>query len=60
MPTDQTAIRLSYELIDRLDALVDRQVAASPGVTFSRTSVARMLLTEALDARDKHRLGETD
>jgi Arc/MetJ-type ribon-helix-helix transcriptional regulator len=56
MPYDQTAIRFPTELIVRLDALVKRQVAETPGVTFSRSSVVRMLLTEALDRRDK----ETD
>jgi hypothetical protein len=47
--TQQVAFRLPADLVKRLDRHGKRLEEASPGMTFTRADVVRMLLTTALD-----------
>ncbi len=49
METQQTAFRLPVELLKRLDRHVRHLQEESPGMTFTRTDVIRMMLTKFLD-----------
>ncbi len=47
--TQQVAFRLPADLVKRLDRHAKRLEEASPGMTFTRADVVRVLLTKGLD-----------
>ena len=49
----QFALRLPHELIVRLDAEVERQKAARPGMRVTRADVMRLLVIAGLDQVDR-------
>lgn len=48
-PSLQVCVRLSRELVQRLDAHRDRMQAKNPGLAIARADAVRVLLTLALD-----------
>ncbi len=46
--TSRLGIRLERELLERLDALAEQYQRENPGVRYTRSDVARLLLTQAL------------
>jgi hypothetical protein len=50
--TEQTALRLSPELLARIDGFLSRMREQTPGVGFTRADAIRVLLTKALDAEE--------
>lgn len=53
METQQVAIRLSLDVIERVDAFA--QKSAPPGVTLTRSDAIRMLIELGLKAASKKR-----
>jgi len=51
--TEQTAIRLSEELIERIDRFRKDKEKENPGLEISRSEAIRMLLTKELDFQEK-------
>ena len=50
MASQQMGMRLSEELVERLDQHVERMKAAQPGMEVTRSDAIRVLLLVALDA----------
>ena len=55
----QVAFRFSEDLVARIDAEAAHMSSESPGMSFTRADVVRVLLTQALDNATQGRGGRT-